>query len=93
LDEAEVVNLTDYVGESYGVPSREGLSALHRLAHKEGILLDPVYSSKGFSGLLDFVARGVVTAGQCVVFVHTGGLPAVFAYAEQLVESAATFQE
>jgi L-cysteate sulfo-lyase len=55
IAEDEVVNLTDYVGEAYGIPSAAGLAALDLAARTEGLLLDPVYSSKGFSGLVDHV--------------------------------------
>jgi 1-aminocyclopropane-1-carboxylate deaminase/D-cysteine desulfhydrase-like pyridoxal-dependent ACC family enzyme len=55
------------------------------LGSTEGILLDPVYSGKGFAGLLDFCARGVVAAGERAVFVHTGGVPALFSHAGRLV--------
>src|SRR5690606_34745689 len=86
LAEDDVVNRTDYVGEAYGVPSPLGLAALHRLARREGILLDPVYSGKGFSGLIDAAERGEIPKGSRVVFVHTGGLPGVFAYAEDVLK-------
>lgn len=86
IDPDEVVNVTDYVGAGYGKPSPESMSALDRLARSEGILLDPVYSGKGFSGLIDYVQRGTVVAGERVVFVHTGGLPIVFAYAEEVLD-------
>jgi 1-aminocyclopropane-1-carboxylate deaminase/D-cysteine desulfhydrase-like pyridoxal-dependent ACC family enzyme len=85
----DVHNDTGYVGEKYGVPSDAGLAALHRLARCEGITLDPVYSSKGFSGLLDYVDRGLVKPGERVVFIHTGGLPGLFAYSADLVEVGA----
>lgn len=82
-----VINRTEYVGEAYGVPSPAGLAALRRLAEREGILLDPVYSGKGFSGVIAAVEGGEVSPGQRVVFVHTGGLPIVFPYAEEILAS------
>lgn len=81
----DVVNRTDFVGEAYGVPAPAGIAALELLAKTEGIILDPVYTSKGFSGLLDSVRHGEIAPGQRVVFVHTGGLPGLFAYASDLV--------
>jgi len=66
-----------YVGAAYGQPSEAGRAALERLARAEGILLDPVYTAKAFAGLLGEVAR--VGRGEPVVFLHTGGLPALFA--------------
>lgn len=89
ISPSDVENDTGYVGEAYGVPSEAGLRALHFLASKEGITLDPVYTSKGFSGLLDYVERGVVAPGERVVFIHTGGLPGLFAYSADVVGAIA----
>jgi 1-aminocyclopropane-1-carboxylate deaminase/D-cysteine desulfhydrase-like pyridoxal-dependent ACC family enzyme len=89
ISEADIVNTTGYVGDGYGIPSDAGLAALRTLAATEGILLDPVYSAKGFAGLLDFCARGTVAPGDRVIFLHTGGLPALFTYAEDVVPHAA----
>lgn len=89
---AELVELddiehdTNHVGEAYGVPSQAGLDTLRLLATTEGILLDPVYTAKGFSGLLHHIQTGRVTADATVVFLHTGGLPALFEYAEDLMK-------
>ena len=66
-----------YVGEAYGRSSDAGNTALQRLARAEGILLDPVYTAKAFAGLLGETAR--FGRDKPVVFVHTGGLPALFA--------------
>jgi 1-aminocyclopropane-1-carboxylate deaminase/D-cysteine desulfhydrase-like pyridoxal-dependent ACC family enzyme len=49
------------------------------LAQREGVFLDPVYTAKAFAGLLDLLGRGAIPAGEPVIFVHTGGLPALFA--------------
>jgi 1-aminocyclopropane-1-carboxylate deaminase/D-cysteine desulfhydrase-like pyridoxal-dependent ACC family enzyme len=67
----------DYVGPGYGLPSEAGQAALVRLAAREGILLDPVYSAKAFAGLLDLGARGEIRGR--TLFWHTGGLPTLFA--------------
>jgi 1-aminocyclopropane-1-carboxylate deaminase/D-cysteine desulfhydrase-like pyridoxal-dependent ACC family enzyme len=77
---------TEYVGERYGVPSAGSLDAIRMLGSLEGILLDPVYSGKGFAGLLDYCQRGIVGSGERIVFVHTGGLPALFSQSRYLVE-------
>jgi len=74
--EAFEVNL-DYVGEGYGIPSPAGQAAIERLARREGIFLDPIYSAKAFAGLLDLVGRGELSGR--VLFWHTGGIPALFA--------------
>jgi D-cysteine desulfhydrase len=67
-----------YVGSRYGVASDASLSAIRRLADLEGVLLDPVYTGKAFAGMLDLVSRGQLDE-RPLVFVHTGGLPALFA--------------
>ena len=71
-----------YVGRCYGEPSSECLACLKRLAALEGILLDPVYTAKAFSGLIDLVEGGNLGEEEPVIFLHTGGLPALFAFQE-----------
>jgi len=50
----------------------------------EGVLVDPVYTGRALAGLIDLIRKGEFTTGQNVLFWHTGGTPALFAYAEQL---------
>jgi D-cysteine desulfhydrase family pyridoxal phosphate-dependent enzyme len=69
-----------YVGEKYGMPSPEGQTALKRLARLEGIPLDPVYTAKAFAGLLGEIEKGHLGKDDPVIFLHTGGLPALFAF-------------
>lgn len=69
-----------WVGGGYGVPTDEMVAALRLLATTEGILLDPVYSGKGFAGLLGNIAEGRFRAEDNVVFVHTGGSVGLFGY-------------
>ena len=71
-----------YVGQAYGQPSPEGLGALSCLASLEGILLDPVYTSKAFAGFLDLSRQDKLGSDEPLIFLHTGGLPALFAYEE-----------
>ncbi|PPR43648.1 MAG: L-cysteate sulfo-lyase [Alphaproteobacteria bacterium MarineAlpha6_Bin2] len=80
-------NDNGYVGEKYGVPTPEGLAAMRTMAKKEGIILDPVYTSKGFSALIDYVKKGIIKKNQNVIFIFTGGTPAVFAYSEEITSS------
>jgi D-cysteine desulfhydrase family pyridoxal phosphate-dependent enzyme len=75
-----------YVGEAYGKPSPQGMAALRCLANREGILLDPVYTAKAFAGLLDLSERGELGRDEPLIFLHTGGLPALFAFEEQQLE-------
>ncbi|HXF70600.1 MAG TPA: pyridoxal-phosphate dependent enzyme [Thermoflexus sp.] len=69
-----------YVGSGYGVPSPQGNEALRRLARTEGILLDPIYTAKAFAGMLDRIEKGQMGEREPVIFLHTGGLPALFAF-------------
>jgi D-cysteine desulfhydrase family pyridoxal phosphate-dependent enzyme len=69
-----------YVGQAYAVPSEPCVAAIKRLAQAEGILLDPVYTGKAFAGLLDLVERKQLGRDEPVIFLHTGGLPALFAF-------------
>jgi 1-aminocyclopropane-1-carboxylate deaminase/D-cysteine desulfhydrase-like pyridoxal-dependent ACC family enzyme len=74
----------NYIGEAYGIVSAAGREAMQLLARLEGVILDPVYSSKGMSGLIDHARQGRLAKGETAVFVHTGGLPALFAYSTDL---------
>jgi 1-aminocyclopropane-1-carboxylate deaminase/D-cysteine desulfhydrase-like pyridoxal-dependent ACC family enzyme len=74
----------EYCGEAYAIPSQDGVRALSRLARSEGVLLDPVYTAKAFAGLLDLVERKQLGHDEPVIFLHTGGNPALFAGAEVL---------
>lgn len=74
------VHLWDaYFGPRYGEPNAGTLDALRLLAATEGLLLDPVYTGKAMAGLLDGVAKGRFADGP-LLFLHTGGAPALFAY-------------
>ena len=67
----------DYCGPGYGVPSEKAAEAIKYLARTEGIFLDPVYTGKAFSGVIDLAKKGELRGR--VVFWHTGGLPTLFA--------------
>jgi 1-aminocyclopropane-1-carboxylate deaminase/D-cysteine desulfhydrase-like pyridoxal-dependent ACC family enzyme len=75
----------DYIGPGYGQVTPEGWEAINLLARSEGILLDPVYTSKAMGALIHDVRRKRVQPGEVVVFVHTGGTPATFAYRDELM--------
>ncbi len=76
----EVISYNDYVGEGYGIPTPEGLAAIRLVAETEGILLDPVYTSKAMAALIDHIKQGRLKPSDTVVFLHTGGYLALFAY-------------
>lgn len=74
-----IVILDDYVGDGYGVPTDTMKEAVLMTARIEGVLLDPVYTGKAMSGLIDRVRAGDYTKDDIVVLLHTGGTPALFA--------------
>lgn len=76
-----------YVGEGYGIPAESTLEAIRLLARQEGILLDPVYSAKGMAGLIGMIRKGFFKPEDNVLFLHTGGATALFAYQDQLLAS------
>jgi D-cysteine desulfhydrase family pyridoxal phosphate-dependent enzyme len=84
LESAEMHVSEEYVGEGYGIPTPGCLEAIELLARTEGILLDPSYSGKSMAGLIDHLRQRRFTPEQNVVFIHTGGTPALFAYSDQL---------
>lgn len=67
-----------FIGDGYGIPTPLGLESIGLLARTEAILLDPVYTSKGFSALLAHIRAGEIPPTDTVVFLHTGGWPALF---------------
>jgi L-cysteate sulfo-lyase len=80
---AEAVDVTDaYLGAGYGEPTELMKEALALAAGTEGLLLDPVYTGKAMAGLVDLVRKGGIGRDETVVFLHTGGLPGLFAYAD-----------
>ncbi len=85
VTEDDLVTDQRYIGAGYGIATPECLEAIRLLASTEGILLDPVYTAKAMAGLIDHVRRGEVDAGTTVVFLHTGGVPALFAHAASLL--------
>lgn len=81
----DVQTLHDYIGPGYGLPSPDGLAAMRLAARTDAILLDPVYTGKAMAALVDHVRKGRLTAADTVIFLHTGGLPATFAYRDAIL--------
>jgi 1-aminocyclopropane-1-carboxylate deaminase/D-cysteine desulfhydrase-like pyridoxal-dependent ACC family enzyme len=84
----QITNLPHYVGEGYAKVTEAGVEAIRLMASTEGIMVDPVYTGKGVAGLIDFIRRGEIGPDQTVVYVHTGGTPALFAYQKELTAGA-----
>ncbi len=90
LGARDVIVLDDYLGEGYGVLNQQVTDAIRVLATTEGILLDPVYTGKAMAGMLDLLRKGYFDGMQSVVFLHTGGTPALFPYRDSLLSLLGT---
>jgi 1-aminocyclopropane-1-carboxylate deaminase/D-cysteine desulfhydrase-like pyridoxal-dependent ACC family enzyme len=85
LSGRDFVNDDSYVGERYAIPTPEGIQAIHLLAQNEGILIDPVYTSKAMAKLIADVQSGQLDKQSPVLFMHTGGAPALFGYVREVM--------
>jgi D-cysteine desulfhydrase len=75
-----VVTFGDYWRPKYSVPNQKMVEAVNIMAKTEGILLDPVYTGKAMAGMIDLCRKGYFKKGEKVLYVHTGGSPALYAY-------------
>ena len=80
VDSGDIVCFDEYVGPGYSLPTESMVEAVKLFSQKEAILLDPVYSGKAAAGLVDLVRNGFFPKGSNVLFLHTGGSSALFAY-------------
>jgi L-cysteate sulfo-lyase len=78
----DVILNEDYAGKAYEEPTPEALSAIKLVAQTEGIVLDPIYTGRAMAGLIGLIRQGHFTKDDNVVFMHTGGTPALFPYRE-----------
>jgi 1-aminocyclopropane-1-carboxylate deaminase/D-cysteine desulfhydrase-like pyridoxal-dependent ACC family enzyme len=78
------VEIQETGGPAYGVGNASSWEALALAARLEGLVLDPVYTAKGFAGMIADIARDPVSADTQVVFIHTGGVAALFAYQDEI---------
>src|SRR6185312_16390986 len=85
LGKDDLIRDDGYVGEGYGIPTSACLEAISLVARTEAVFLDPVYSGKAMSALIDHVRRGMLDPSDSVIFLHTGGTPALFAHGEHLL--------
>lgn len=86
LKREDVKVIYGYMGEGYGIVGDLEREAIRLMARHEGILLDPVYAGRAFGALVDSIRKGVFKRGETVLFWHTGGGPALFAYARELMK-------
>jgi L-cysteate sulfo-lyase len=85
LDPEEVLINDHYLGGGYGVLGEAEREAIRLVARTEGLLLDPVYTGRAMAGLIDLIRKGEFSRQETILFWHTGGTPALFAYADQLL--------
>lgn len=84
----DLIQVTDeYVGPGYSLPSDQMVEAVQLLARTEGILLDPVYTGKVMAGLIGMIREGKFKKEDNVLFLHTGGSPALYAYTETILKN------
>ena len=82
----QIVGYDGYLGGGYAVMGEPEKEAIELAGRTEGLLLDPVYTGRAMAGLIDLVRKGVFGAEETILFWHTGGSAALFAYADQLME-------
>ncbi len=83
---AEAVRCYDeYVGPGYSLPTPQMAEAVRMLAGLEGILMDPVYTGKAMAGLIDLVRKGIFDKNENILFIHTGGSPALYVYMDEIL--------
>lgn len=85
---ADLTLVDGHVGSGYGLPTASGMEAIRTVARLEALLLDPVYTGKAMGGLIDLARCGHWSAGDHVVFLHTGGQAGLFAYADHMAADA-----
>ena len=84
FDEANVEVVAGHAGPAYGVPHEATIEAIQLAGRLEALALDPVYSGKGLAGLIALICQGRWRKDEDVIFLHTGGAPALFAYQSAL---------
>jgi D-cysteine desulfhydrase len=85
LQPEDIEVIYGYVGAGYSILGDLERGAIRLMAQHEGILLDPVYTGRAFGALVSRLRQGIYAPGETVLFWHTGGAPALFAYSGELV--------
>ena len=80
-DDLEVIE--EYRGPAYGEIDDRVIEAIQMLGKAEGLIIDPNYTGKAMSGLIGELRAGRVDASETIVFIHSGGLPQLFAHADK----------
>lgn len=85
IEPSEINLVKGYDQAGYGVVTSNEKKTIRLLAQKEGILLDPVYTGRAFFGMLDQLEKDLIPKQSTVLFWHTGGIPAIFNYSDDIV--------
>jgi len=80
ITEAEIENDMSFVGPGYGIPTDAAVEATRLFARTEGVVLDPIYTGKAAAGMIAHIRAGRYRPEDVLVFVHTGGAPAIFSW-------------
>jgi D-cysteine desulfhydrase family pyridoxal phosphate-dependent enzyme len=86
ISDDDIIVFDDYLRGGYGILDKMVAEAIRLVAETEGVLLDPVYTGKAMSGLIDLIEKGYFEAGTNIVFLHSGGTPALFPYRKELLQ-------
>lgn len=86
ITKEDVVVNCNYIGGGYSVPTEAMRQAVKLVAEKEAIMLDPTYTGKTMSGLIDLIEKGIIKKHETILFIHTGGTPGLFAHPEIFYE-------
>ncbi len=81
----DICGTADYLGNGYGVMGMLERETIEVFGRSEGILLDPVYTARAAGGMLDVIRKGNVRSDETILFWHTGGIPALWAYGKELL--------
>ena len=80
VEDSDIIIYDEYFGEGYGIPNQELIDTVKTVAKLEGIFLDPVYNGKAMIGLIDLISKDTFTKDSNILFLHSGGGPAIFSY-------------
>jgi L-cysteate sulfo-lyase len=87
FSEEEIILREEFMEADYGVITKREMRAIKLLAELEGILLDPVYTGRAFGALIEMIEKNEFSYNENVLFWHTGGIPALFAYSNELLRN------
>ena len=86
LNDSDIAVLKDYRGLAYGVPDECVIEAIYMVGKSEGLILDPNYTGKSMSGLIGELRAGRIDPKETICFIHSGGLPQVFAHGDRFTD-------